>query len=173
MIADLKAANVRRESEARILADQVAGLKEQIPRALETWKQGEEVKIEEVRGEVSSLKKLLQNRLGATGTSNGAQIPNMGVGRGALYGGYAASSAPTEQDRGSGAHTPSVGAVGASGTMESQDDIPGAPAPGVTEPKRESVSARFGRSGGAAIPAWQMAAKKNSSDGGSSEAGSG
>ena len=164
---------MRRESEARILADQVAGLKDQIPRALESWKQGEEVKIEEVRGEVSSLKKLLQNRLGATSTSNGVQTPNTSVGRGALYGGYAASSAPTEQDRGSGSHTPSAGVVGASSTLESSDDIPGAPAPGVTEPKRDSVSARFGRGGGAAIPAWQMAAKKNSSDGVSSEAGSG
>lgn len=170
MIADLKAANLRRESEARILADQVSGLKDQIPRALESWKQGEEVKIEEVRGEVSSLKKLLQNRVGTAGA--GAQTPNMGVGRGAMYGGYAASSAPAEQDRGSGTSTPSAGGVGASGTMENQDD---APAPGVTEPKKELASARFGRSGGAAIPAWQMAAKKNSSsDGGTStsEAGS-
>ena len=164
---------MRRESEARIIADQVSGLKDQIPRALENWKQGEEVKIEEVRGEVSSLKKLLQNRVGTAGAGGGSQIPNMGVGRGAMYGGYSASSAPAEQDRGSGMNTPSAGGVGASGTMENQDDIPGAPAPGVTEPKRESASSRFGKSGGAAIPAWQMAAKKNSSDGGTSEAGSG
>ena len=168
VIADLKAANVRRESEARILADQVSGLKDQIPRALESWKQGEEVKIEEVRGEVSSLKKLLQNRVGAAGA--GVQSPNMGVGRGAISGGYAASSAPAEQDKGTGTSTPSAGGAGSSSTIENQED---ASAPGVTEPKRESASTRFGRSGGAAIPAWQMAAKKNSSSDGTSEAGSG
>lgn len=170
VIKDLKAANVRRESEARITAAQVAGLKDQIPQALESWKQGEDVKIEEVRGEVLSLKKLLQNRVGA----GSAQTPNMGVGRGAMYGGYTAGSTPTELDKSSGPSTPSAGGVSASGAAETQDNLNDAvaPAPGVTVPKRESSSSRFGRGGGAAIPAWQMAAKKGS-DGSTSEAGSG
>lgn len=169
VIEDLKAANVRRESEARIAAAQVAGLKDQIPQALESWKQGEDVKIEEVRGEVLSLKKLLQNRVGV----GSAQTPNMGVGRGAMYGGYTAGSTPAELDKSSGPSTPSAGGLSANG-VESQDQVTDAvaPAPGVTAPKRESSSSRFGKGGGAAIPAWQMATKKGS-DGGTSEAGPG
>ena len=117
-----------------------------------------------------SLKKLLQNRLGAGGA--GPQIPNMGVGRGAMYSGY--SSAGGDQDRGSGSSTTPYagGTTAASGTAEDQVDGGVAPAPGVNVPKRESSSTRFGRGGGAAIPAWQMAAKKGS-DGGTTEAGSG
>lgn len=148
------------------MADQVSGLKDQIPRALETWKQGEDVKIEEVRGEVLSLKKLLQNRVGA---GSGAQTSNMGIGRGAMLGGYSAGSAPAEQDRGSGTGAQSAGGLSATGTVESQGEGEVAPAPGITVPKRESSSTRFGRSGGAAIPAWQMAAKKGK-DGDTTEA---
>ena len=166
VIEELKAANVRRESESRIIADQVARLKDQIPQALESWKQGENVKVEEVRGEVLSLKKLLQNRLGAGG---GAQTPNMGVGKGAMHSGYFAGG---DQDRGSGTSTPSAGAVAASGTAEDRGDGGVAPAPGVTVPKQEASSTRFGRGGGAAIPAWQMAAKKGN-DGGTTEVVSG
>lgn len=128
------------------------------------------MKVEEVRGEVLSLKKLLQNRVGAAS----AQTPNMGVGRGAMYGGYTAGSTATELDKSSGPITPSAGGLSASDAAESQDHVTDAvaPAPGVTVPKRESSSSRFGRGGGAAIPAWQMAAKKGS-DGGTSEAGPG
>ncbi|KAL8792528.1 MAG: hypothetical protein Q9195_004898 [Heterodermia aff. obscurata] len=164
VIEDLKAANVRRESESRIIADQVAGLKNQIPQALESWKQGEDAKVEEVRGEVLSLKKLLQNRVGQGGGA--PQTPNMGVGRGAMYSGWSAAG---DQDKGS--TSSGSGAAAASATAEDQVDGGVAPAPGVTVPKRESSSPRFGRGGGAAIPAWQMAAKKGN-DGGTTEAGS-
>ena len=158
VIDDLKAANMRRESEARIIADQVAGIKDQIPAALESWKQGEDVKIEEVRGEVLSLKKLLQNKVGG-GTA--AQSPRTGVGKGAMYGGNTAGSSTNDQDRATGTSAPSAGGVTASGVAESQTEGETAPVPGVTSPKRELSSTRFGRGGGAAIPAWQMAAKKS------------
>ena len=144
MIEDLKAANTRREAESRIIAEQVTGLKDMVPKALEGWKASGDAKLEELGQEVQSLKKLLENRVGRP---SGAPIP---TGKG--------NSNSNEKSKenlsasnltNSGTTTPN--AESASGTS--------APAPGVTTPKRESTPMRgFERSDRRAIPAWQMAA---------------
>ena len=92
-----------------------------------------------------------------------------------MYGGHSATPSIAEQNRNSGTTTPATGGTGASSSTEKQEDGVIAPAPGVTEPKRELSASRFGRGGGAAIPAWQMDAKNKSIDGGTntSEIGSG
>ena len=77
MIADLKAANTRREAESRITADQVAGLKELVPKSLEQWKQNGDARLEELALELQSLKKLLENRVGGRSMAGGTPEPRM------------------------------------------------------------------------------------------------
>jgi len=156
VIADLKAANTRRENEARVVAEQVQGLRDMVPKALEGWKEKEDKRVEELGNEVRSLRLLLQNRVGGGG--GGAQTP-VGGGQGQSYGYRGALGG--EQERTS---SPSVG----SGRVETGDEgaVAPAPAPGITVPKREGSASRGFGSGRAAIPAWQMAAKNKSAEGG-------
>lgn len=150
VIEDLKAANTRREAESRIIADQVTGLKDMVPKALEGWKASGDAKLEELGQEVQSLKKLLENRVGRP---SGAPIP---TGKG-----YSNSNEKSKDNvsasnsANDGTTTPN--AESASGSS--------APAPGVTPPKRESTPMRgFERSDRRAIPAWQMAAATGKTD---------
>ena len=144
VIEDLKAANTRREAESRIIAGQVTGLKDMIPKALEGWKASGDAKLEELGQEVQSLKKLLENRVGRP---SGAPTPTS---RGHPNANEKPKDTPsTFHSANSGTTTPN--AESASGAS--------APAPGVTAPKRESTPLRgFERSDRRAIPAWQMAA---------------
>ncbi|KAF6225844.1 hypothetical protein HO133_009846 [Letharia lupina] len=154
VIEDLKAANTRREAESRIIADQVTGLKDMVPKALEGWKANGDAKLEELGQEVQSLKKLLENRVGRP---SGAPTP---TGRGHPNGNEKSKDNPSAfSSANSGTTTPT--AESASG--------PSAPAPGVTVPKRESTPLRgFERSDRRAIPAWQMAAATEKTDTGGS-----
>lgn len=145
VIDDLKAANTRREAESRIIADQVTGLKDMIPKALEGWKASGDAKLEELGQEVQSLKKLLENRVGRP---SGAPTP---TGRG-----YANSNEKSKDK-------PPAVASANSGTTTTPDSSPpsgsSAPAPGVTAPKKDSTPLRgFERRDRRAIPEWQMAA---------------
>lgn len=150
VISDLKAANTRREAESRILADQVRGLKDLVPRALEGWKAGGDGKLEDLGAELRSLKKLVGNRVGNVPGSQPALT-------GRPFTGF---STTREKPGPSGA--PSGGASGLTAAGRSDpgdvpDDLMGstptpAPAPGVTTPKREPPS------GVQRIPAWQMTA---------------
>lgn len=145
VISDLKAANTRREAESRILTDQVRGLKDLIPKALEGWKASGDGKLEDLGAELRSLKKLVGNRVGNVSAS---QQPLTGR----PYTGFVAN----REKSGSSAGASGLSAAGRTETSDVQDDLVGsapAPAPGVTAPKRETPS-----SGRAAIPAWQMTA---------------
>ena len=144
VIEDLKAANTRREAESRIIADQVTGLKDMVPKALEGWKASGDAKLEELGQEVQSLKKLLENRVGrpsGTPTPTGRGHPNGSE--------KSKDNLSAFNSANSGMTTPN--AESASGSS--------APAPGVTVPKTDSAPSRgFERSDRRAIPAWQMAA---------------
>lgn len=151
VIADLKAASTRREAESRIIADQVAGLKELVPKSLEQWKQNGDARLEELGLELQSLKKLLENRVG--GRSMGATPePRM----------------PTyiPPPKTNGAPSTPSGEAATSGSAAP------APAPGVDVSKRDSSSPKRG-GGRASIPAWQMAAAKKNDSGASSTNGEG
>ena len=143
VIEDLKAANTRREAESRIIADQVTGLKDMIPKALEGWKASGDAKLEELGQEVQSLKKLLENRVGRP---SGAPIP---TGRGYENGNDKSKDNPSDVTSAkSGTTTPNIESTSGSS----------APAPGVTAPKRESTPLRgFEKRDRRAIPEWQMA----------------
>ncbi|KAK4696236.1 peroxin-14, partial [Lecanoromycetidae sp. Uapishka_2] len=133
VIEDLKTANRRQEAENRIIANEVQGLKDLVPKALEGWKASGDAKLEDLSQEMQSLKRLLENRVGKTG---GSLTPTTGRGH----------PAPTTNGQQSTDNNPSASTNAASPTPESNTG-PAAPAPGVTIPKRER-----------AIPAWQKAA---------------
>jgi len=130
-----------------------------VPKALEGWKEKEDKRVEELGNEVRSLRLLLQNRVGG---GVGAQTP-AGSGQGQSYGYRGALGG--EQERTS---SPGVGGAGVSGRVEAGNEgaVAPAPAPGITVPKREASASRGFGSGRAAIPAWQMAAKSKSAEGG-------
>ena len=160
VVADLKAARTRQENEARSVADQVQGLKDLVPKALEGWKESGDRRLEELGAELRSLKKLVSNRVGG----GGAPAPSAG---------RPYSSASIERASGSSTPTGTSSSMPNGTATESEDktkgasSIPSAPAPGVTVPRRETPGT-FQSSGRAAIPAWQMAA---ASGGGSSKKG--
>ena len=178
VIADLKAANTRRENESRSISDQVQGLKDLVPEALEGWRESGDKRLEELGGELRSLKKLLSNRVGG---GNGGQMPAPSS-AGRTYNSTLADR-PSSMTPG-GSSTPPTGGsstpngIASSGTAESEEkasstaSIPSAPAPGVNVPRRETPgSAQGSGSGRAAIPAWQMAASKKGEGVGGAEAG--
>ena len=152
LLAEVRAANARREGENRILVAEVQGLRELVPKSLEQWKKGEEGRLEEVAEQVGGLKRLLENRVGRSAqqaTGYPAATP-------------ASTQAPQLQARGSGP-VPAAEPVGGTTTGDKISSSDASP------------SRRGGGTGGkAAIPAWQMAAaNKGSSNGGSGSNGSG
>ncbi|MCJ1417325.1 peroxisomal membrane protein pex14 [Xylographa parallela] len=168
VISELKAANKRREDDSRRIGDEVRGLKEMIPKALEGWKAAEDVKLKDLGAGLKSLKILVGNRVG------GDQSATNGPGRPSQFAERpGANGSSTPRDPGSQALPNTVPSYALTNAMEKQDEnsasgpssSASAPAPGVNVPKREVTSPfKFdSRPGGrAAIPAWQMAAASNS-----------
>lgn len=167
MISDLKTANSRREAESRILADQVHGLRDLVPKALDGWKAAEDKKLEDLGAELRSLKLLVANRLGA-GAGPQASSSNRS------YPGSAAKEKPDNNSNGGISDSTLVANSG----EDSQDGrapsgaasgaaASGASESGTTIPKPASTG-RYQGSGRVAIPAWQMAATGGKASVGSS-----
>ena len=168
VISELKAANKRREDDSRRIGDEVRGLKEMIPKALEGWKAAEDVKLKELGAGLKSLKILVGNRVG------GDQSTTTPPGRPSQFSErMGANGSSTPKDPVPQALSNSVPSYTLTSTIEKQGEnsasspssSASAPAPGVNVPKREVTSPfKFdSRPGGrAAIPAWQMAAASNS-----------
>ncbi|MCJ1389160.1 peroxisomal membrane protein pex14 [Xylographa bjoerkii] len=168
VISELKAANKRREDDSRRIGDEVRGLKEMIPKALEGWKAEEDVKLKELGAGLKSLKILVGNRVG------GDQSTTIAPGRPSQFSeriGASGSSTPRESMSQAPPYTAPTYTL--NGVSEKQDETSSsvtpssapAHAPGVNVPKREVTSPfKFdSRPGGrATIPAWQMAAANNS-----------
>ena len=162
----------RRDADSRRLEDDVRGLRELIPRALEAHKESTDNRLKDLSQELKSLKTLVANRMGGASSPNTAGVNMFGAqGTAAVNG--AGSSTP-------GTATPVQPVVG-SGASDGQDAGP-SPAPAASRPISASPYGRF-TSGRAAIPAWQMAAakknqeqfekKEGSESGPASEAGAG
>ena len=165
IVEDLKAANMRREAESKVIADQVQGLKELVPKALQGWKASGDAKMEELSLEVQSLKRLLENRVGRSAGTSGP------TGKG-----YALPTANgNEKSSDSFSTLPST----SNGTTSPNKGSPGvasAPAPGITSPKQDSPAPSNSFERGdrrAAIPAWQMAAAGKSGAANSTPTGEG
>ena len=156
VISELKTANSRREAESRILADQVHGLRDLVPKALDGWKAAEDKKLEDIGAELRSLKLLVANRLGAgagpQALSSNRSYPALGAKEKPDKNNSGGISDPTlvanSSEDSQGGQTPSGASSGAAA---------GASESGTTIPKPASTG-RYQGSGRVAIPAWQMAA---------------
>jgi peroxin-14 len=177
VIAELKSTNRRREDESRRISEEVRGLKDGIPKAIDSVREGSEKRLKELGKELGSLKLLMGNRFGtnplptpASGHGLSARQPTDGLTRSA--------SAATVPEAGSGfdaklkenaakastAMTP--GAAPSSNPWSSYSDSP------ITSARANGPPSPFGALGSrAAIPAWQMAAAKNQKAGGSGNGG--
>lgn len=173
MLGDLKAANTRREAEARIVAEQMQGLKEQVPKALEGWKANGDARLEELGVEMQSLRKLLENKVGRS-----AGVKNQPTS-------FTNGSNDTKENSPS---PPSASATTNNINNENDNNTPtnppshapsnsasaSAPAPGLTTPRPDTQTPTptptpttypFDRSDRkATIPAWQRAAAASSSE---------
>ncbi|KAL8651439.1 MAG: hypothetical protein Q9226_004712 [Calogaya cf. arnoldii] len=196
VVEDLKDGNKKREMENRMIADQVHSLRDLVPKALEGWKTTSDNRLEELRDEVKSLKKLLATRVGnstATPSSNNTNITqNQNLQP------QSASSTSTSPSRANSnalrnlSNPPppnferdglerrasgTVDAVGLGGKVAAgKASYEGSEMGDKMAPARREGSTSgsgFGRGGKAAIPAWQMAATSGKGEGSGSGSGSG
>ncbi|KAK7710169.1 peroxisomal membrane protein pex14 [Diaporthe eres] len=63
VISDLKSANRRREDEAQRIRDDVHGLKDSVPKALDAQKNLTDTRLQEINSELKSLKTIISQRM--------------------------------------------------------------------------------------------------------------
>lgn len=181
-ISDLKTANLKREAESRTLTNQVQGLKDLVPKALDGWKAAEDKKLEDLGSELRSLKLLVANRLGSGGGATSSSQPTSSSSR--SYSGVAARdkpdiSGPSESAPGATHFSeglqqqqeqqqPQQGGVSRAGS--GGPSKPGLPHP---MPKQEGTSRYQSGGGKVKIPSWQMAATTDGKVGGGEGGGAG
>ncbi|RDL42004.1 Uncharacterized protein BP5553_01983 [Venustampulla echinocandica] len=149
VISELKSASRRREEESRRMGEEVRGLKDLIPKAMEGQKETTDTRLKELNTELKSLKTLMGQRLNPTASASPSS-----------FGRTTSSPAPT----------PSTNNV--NGTPVTEASVP-KPASVTDGSGTESVASVQGRTaspfntglpaGKAAIPSWQLAAKNKSS----------
>ena len=175
VVAALKEQDRRREDDARRNTDEIRGLRDLIPQALEAQKEGQEERLKELGAELKSLKTLVGNRVGISATSGSASAQkstgSTGV-RSSMYGSVTSVSGVNGTATENGSVSPTLPTP--SGTSDSQaagaaatPSAVGAntPAPDRSQNVITPFSSGFGSSrGGASIPAWQLAAGKKSQE---------
>ncbi|KAL8691995.1 MAG: hypothetical protein Q9218_002887 [Villophora microphyllina] len=172
VVGELRKESERRGKEGDMLRDQVVGLRESVPRALEGWRQEGDGRVEELSGEVRSLKKLVATRMAGPSTPSSSSLTpnNASISPSRNPPPFLSNSendrAKSQERRSSSSSTPTdtngLGGKVAAGKASYEGVDMGekmAPAPGVTEPKRKASSSSSGfnaRGGRTAIPAWQL-----------------
>ena len=76
VVAELKSANQRREDESRRMEAEIRNMKESLPKAIDSVREGSEKRLKELSRELSSLKLLMGNRFG----TNPVPTPSTGHG---------------------------------------------------------------------------------------------
>ncbi|KAL3420784.1 peroxisomal membrane anchor protein [Phlyctema vagabunda] len=155
VVTELKTASRRREEESRRISDEVRGLKDLIPKAMEGQKDATDTRLKELNTELKSLKTLVGQRMN----------PANSFGRPASATLNNTPSTPTST-------TPAPATTPISGASIGDSSTP-KPASVSNASGTESVASLQGRvagqfgtgapAGRAAIPAWQMAAANKSS----------
>ncbi|MBE7180218.1 MAG: hypothetical protein INR71_03250, partial [Terriglobus roseus] len=171
-VAALKDSDRRRDDDARRTADEVRGLRDLIPKALEANKETQDQRLRELGTELKSLKTLVGNRVG------GPRAGESAVGAGALRaqsglyaGAQPQSPAPQVNGPNGTAAAPSPapqGAANGAPAGEAQSGSSSSAAAPATNGTAEAAKPQpsYSRFSGAkaAIPAWQMAAQKKSEE---------
>jgi peroxin-14 len=166
IVADLKAANMRREDDARRMESEVKSMKDSLPRSIDSVKDASERQLKELSTELASLKLLMGNRIGSSSNfaTAGQAIPRTQPG-----------TLPSASTNTTTAATPSTEpAPGASpiarqpssyGNTQQSPYPAGTSVPVSAPATRPASAAPFaGSANKAAIPAWQMAAQNKAKD---------
>lgn len=187
VIGRMKQANEERELESKRMAREISEIRDQIPRAIEKEKETTDNRLKELNGEMKSLRTLVANRMqggGAPGrttpsfsTQSQQQSPMSAApaAAGPLNG--TAASQPAGQDGSSvPIQSPTNGTAdtnGVNGSATASERTNSLPYSNT--PSRDGASTPYSRllGGKAAIPSWQLAAKKKQEDAKAEAAGSG
>jgi peroxin-14 len=148
VISELKSSSRRREEDSRRIGDEVRGLKDLIPKALDGQKESTDSRLQELNTELKSLKKLMGQRM------NPAPASNSTIGASTF--GRAAPTTP-------GSTAPVLPATNGEGITPKPASISGLMGTEATASLAGRSASPFSAgipSGRAAIPAWQMAAAK-------------
>lgn len=167
VLASLKESSKRQGDDNRRIEDDVRGLRDLIPKALEAQKEATDTRLKELSMELKSLKTLVGNRMGSGAPRPPTTTPSFyGMGQNQAptpnVNGAPASSTPIQQP--TPAPTPNEQTNGA-GPADSQGSSTVA-ASTTTASEKPATSSPYGRlaNGRAAIPAWQMAAAKKNEE---------
>ncbi|KAM5501607.1 peroxisomal membrane protein pex14 [Microsporum canis] len=134
VVLELKSSSRRRDDDTRRISEEVRGLKDGIPKAIEGAREGNEKRLRELNSELRSLKVLLTNRLGSGASTTAPNATTSTTANGTASG--------SQQTASPAAPSPAAASLPAS-----------TPAP------RERSGSPFSQLGKpASIPAWQMAA---------------
>lgn len=140
VVSELKLVNRRREDDSRRVGDEIRALKELIPKAIREEKGATDGRLKDLNAELKSLKTLVGNRIGA----GQQQKPFSAMGTSGIA---------------SGAATPNGNAEAITNGESRENDA------GSSTATKEAPMPFKPQSGNrAAIPAWQMAAAKKSSE---------
>ncbi|KAH7380843.1 peroxisomal membrane anchor protein-like protein [Cadophora sp. MPI-SDFR-AT-0126] len=155
VISELKTASRRREEESRRIGDEVRGLKDLIPKAMEGQKENTDTRLRELNTELKSLKTLMGQRMNPTTSTTTASSYGHPSGMGASSVSSSTPAPTTPSTNGSStteAATPKPASVSNGTGIESVASVQNS-VPGRSSPFNTGAPA-----GKAAIPAWQMAA---------------
>ncbi|SMR48321.1 unnamed protein product [Zymoseptoria tritici ST99CH_1E4] len=179
VVGRMKAANEDRELESKRIAKEIGDIRDSIPKALEKEKAATEERLKELVAEVKSLKTLVANRMQGGGAPPARSTPSFSSTR-------PATDAPSVNGTGAIPSSVENGAPETNGTAASASPYTApvynsqTPNSGNTPtaarelPNRDGANTTYSRllGGKAAIPSWQLAAKKKSEDAKAAEAGS-
>ncbi|KAF2263783.1 hypothetical protein CC78DRAFT_533783 [Lojkania enalia] len=170
VLASLKESSRRQGEDNRRIEDDVRSLRDLIPKALDAQKDATDTRLKELSMELKSLKTLVGNRMGA-GT---ARPPTSNPSNPSFYGmGASQTSTPNLNGATTGSTpgqqsilvpTPSDQPSAAGATDGQASSTPTTSA--TSAPEKPQVSSPYSKfsKGGAAIPAWQMAASKKNEE---------
>lgn len=161
VMSDLKTANRRRDDDAQRIREDIQGLKDAIPKAMENQKTQADNRLYEINTELTSLKTLVSQRMTSGGSSaSGFSRPG-------------ASSTPAAAPAAPAATAPKPATVSDPATISTEttsSEKAAEPAKVADSPRNSSQTPFNKGSGKASIPAWQMAMANKNGVGSSSTA---
>ena len=146
VVQELKTAGKRREDESKRVGDEVRGLRDLIPKALEGQKESQKKALEDLGTELKSLKQLVMNR---TAPARPSYVPSSSIGTPPLDPGAAPSTASSV----TASSAPTTVTHNSAPQNLTQKDVTSSPMPSYR-------GMGTGVSGKPSIPAWQMAAAR-------------
>lgn len=163
VIDELKSANRQREQDARHVADQVRDLRDMIPKALSKWKEREDSKLGDLGLEMQSLKRLMENKIGARAPQSRSEGNRFGI----SLGPKSLDDNGTESNQETARNKESKEDGEAPGKLDGERESPFNSEPSSS---RKGLSSGYRPNSRAVIPAWQMA-PANKDAGGSTKTG--